>query len=577
MERSPVNDQVAVELARLQAALEASGDVLYDWDLATDAFSWSGAPSGLFGAGQEDLPASGDALNGRVNPEDLPERLLALKEHFTGLRDYDCEYRIRGQSGEFHWVHDRGAVEVSSSGTPMRMLGVMRLITHRKQHEAKLEYLASFDDLTGHYNKLRLRDVLEQALAQGSRLDRAGAFLVVGADQLGRINAAYGHEAGDRVLFDVANRLDQTLRSTDVVGRLDSDRFGIVLAGYNSDQALRTAERILQSIRQEAVEIGGRQVHVTASVSIVLFPAHAQTAFDVITKAEGALTRAKQSGRDCITLYEMSEEQRQDQLASMTVVEDVRRALREDRLALAYQPVVDAQSEEVRFYECLLRMRSPGGALISASRFVPVVERLGMMSTIDRKVLDMAIADLIACPDVVLAINISGLTATDRAWLRALTGHLKDRPDLARRLIVEITETAALQDIEESTRFVNAVRDLGCRVAIDDFGAGYTTFHHLKSLTVDVIKIDGSFVLGIHASEENQLFVRNLLALAQSFGLTAIAECVEDFEDVVYLRGAGVDLLQGHYFGKPQIVPAWKDPQGGHPASPEQPPCQAAH
>jgi diguanylate cyclase (GGDEF)-like protein len=553
---------MAAELARLQAAIEASGDVLYDWDLATDELNWSGASSGLFGGLSAHMPVTGEVLNGRINPEDLPQRLLSLKEHFAGMRGYDCEYRIRGEGGQFHWVHDRGAVEVSSTGTPARMLGVMRLVTHRKQHEAKLEYLASFDDLTGHYNKLRLRESLEQALAQGIRLARDGAFLVIGVDQLGRINSAYGHEAGDRVLFEVAHRLGQTLRGSDVVGRLDSDRFGVVLAGYNAEQAFRTAERVLQAIRHEPVEIGERRIYATASVSIVLFPAHSQTAFDAITKAEGALLKAKQAGRDCITLYEMSEEQRRDQVTSMAVVEEVRAALREDRLTLAYQPVVDAASEEVRFYECLLRMRRPGGALVSADRFVPVVERLGLMSTIDRRVLDLAVHDLTAHPEVSLAVNISGLTAIDHAWLRTLKGHMKERPDLSRRLIVEITETAALHDIEESAKFVTAVRDLGCKVAVDDFGAGYTTFRHLKCLTVDVVKIDGSFVHGIHASQENQLFVRNLLALARSFGLVAVAEavaeCVEEAEDVAYLRGEGVDLLQGYYFGKPQIVPVWK-------------------
>lgn len=558
MLRSAKREDSLFELAGVLTAIEAAGDVLYDWDLATDRLQWAGAAGGLFGKSPRDLPQSGDEINGSINPEDVPRRMHALSAHFTGAGEYDCEYRIRSEGGGFQWVHDRGAAEFSASGTPVRMVGVLRLVTRRKQHEARLEYLANFDGLTGHFNKLRLREALDQALAQGLRFGQDGAFLALGLDQMGRINAAYGHEAGDRVLFDIAQRLDRSLRSVDVIGRLDSDRFGIVLTACGNQRALRAAERLLQTVRQAPVKIGGRQVHVSASVGVVLFPAHARTSFDVITKAEGALMAAKAAGRDCIRVYEMTEEQRRGHLDSMAVGEEVKLAIKDNRLSFAYQPVVDAGSEEVRFYECLLRMRTPGGALVSADRFVPVVERLGLMRNLDRRALDLAIHDLETHPDIKLALNISGLTATDRSWLRTLVARFKDRPDLARRLIVEITETAALQDIEESAKFVTAVRDLGCQVAVDDFGAGYTTFRHLKALTVDVVKIDGSFVRNISDCAENQLFVRNLLSLARTFSLVTVAECVESAEDASYLLREGVDLLQGYYFGKPQVRPRWK-------------------
>jgi diguanylate cyclase (GGDEF)-like protein len=558
VKRSVKQGRSLSELAGVLAAVEAAGDVLYDWDVATDRLRWAGAASGLFGEGQQDLPRSGEEINGFINPEDVPLRLNALSAHFTEAAEYDCEYRIRSEGGGFQWVHDRGRAEFSATGTPVRMVGVLRLVTRRKQHEARLEYLANFDGLTGQFNKIRLREALDQALAQGLRFGQDGAFLVLGLDQMGRINAAYGHEAGDRVLFDIAQRLDRSLRNVDVIGRLDSDRFGIVLTACGNQRAHRAAERVLQTVRQAPVKIGERQVHVSASVGVVLFPAHARTSFDVITKAEGALMTAKAAGRDCIRVYEMTEEQRRGHLDNMAVGEKVKLAIKDNRLTFAYQPIVCADTNEVRFYECLLRMRTPGGALVAAERFVPVVEQLGLMRNLDRRALDLAIHDLERYPDVKLALNISGLTATDRSWLRTLVARLEDRPELARRLIVEITETAALHDIEESAKFVTAVRDLGCQVAIDDFGAGYTTFRHLKTLTVDVVKIDGSFVHNISESAENQLFVRNLLSLARTFNLVTVAECVETAEEASYLLREGVDLLQGYYFGKPQVSPSWK-------------------
>ncbi len=551
------NDEL-VELERLRAAVEASGDIIYDWDLATDKINWIGRTAEVFGAEPAAMPQSGDRYSGRINPEDLPVRMHALSEHFAGTAAYDCEYRIRSSNGEFQWVHDRGAVQLSAGGTPVRLSGSLRLSTQRKQEEARLEQQANYDELTGHFNKLRLRETLDYALAFSQRYKHPGAFLAVGIDQLDRINTAFGCDTGDRVLVEISQRLDQCLRTTDVIGRLGSDRFGVVLGYCSQADAVMIAERANQAIRERAIVVGDTRVHATVSVGIVHFPEQSKTSFDVITKAEGALLKAKSAGRDCVEAYRMSEEQRRNYRANVELGEQVTEAIKDDRLVFAYQPIVDAISHEVRYYECLMRMYSTDGSLIAAAEFVPVVERLGLMRSLDRRALDLTLRDLEQYPDVTLAFNISGVTAADRGWLRTFVARLKDQSDVASRLIVEITETAALHDLEDSARFVSIMRDLGCQVAVDDFGAGYTTFRHLKALTVDVVKIDGSFVRNLTESKENQLFIRNLLSLARTFNLCTVAECVETAEDAAILTREGVNLLQGYYFGKPEVSPAWR-------------------
>ncbi len=545
------------ELERLRAAITASGDLAYEWDLATDKVDWIGRAADVFGVDGAVVPHTGDRFSGRINPEDLPVRMHALSEHIAGAATYDCEYRIRGGDGEFQWVHDRGAVQLAASGTPIRMSGSLRRITERKQEEARLERQANYDELTGHFNKLRLREALDYALAYSQRYDHPGAFLAVGIDQLDKINTAFGSEAGDRVLIEIAQRLDQSLRTTDVIGRLGSDCFGVVLGYCSGEEAVMISERIIQSIRQSAIAANGARVHATVSIGVVFFPDQSKTSFDVITKAEGALLKAKSAGRDCVEAYRISEEQRRNYRANMELGEQVTEAMKDERLVFAYQPIVDAGSHVVSSYECLLRMYSPEGELIPAGQFVPVVERLGLMRTLDRRSLDLTLQTLEMNPDVTLAFNISGVTAADRGWLRTLIARLKDRSELASRLIVEITETAALHDLEDSARFVSIMRDLGCQVAIDDFGAGYTTFRHLKALTVDIVKIDGSFVRNLAENTENQLFIRNLLSLARAFNLVTVAECVETLEDAEVLEREGVDQLQGYYFGRPEVDPSW--------------------
>jgi diguanylate cyclase (GGDEF)-like protein len=540
------------------AAIMASGDLVYTWDLATDRIDWIGRVGQVFGTKGAPAPQSGDHFNGRINPEDLPLRMQALSEHFTGVRSYDCEYRVRSSDGSFHWVHDRGGVEFSASGTPERLSGTLRVVNQRRQVQAQLEFLANYDELTGHYNKLRLRESLDHALAYSVRYAQNGAFLAVGLDQLDRINAAYGYEVGDTMLVEVANRLDRCLRTTDVIGRLGGDRFGILLHACGEQDPIVIGERILQCIREMPIQAAGEQIHVTASIGAINFPDQSRTSFDVIAKAEGALLKAKAAGRDCLHLYQLSEEQRLSHRANMDLGEEVTRAMKDNRLTFAYQPVVDAKTHQVRFYECLLRMMTPAGEVVPAGKFVPVVERLGMMRALDRCTLNLVLDDLEHNPSVTLAVNISGVTAADRGWLRALVSRLKDRGDMASRLIVEITETAALHDLDDTARFLSVMRDLGCQVAVDDFGAGYTTFRHLKALTVDVVKIDGSFVRNLTANNANRLFIRNLLTLTESYNVITVAECVETEEEAEVLLNEGVHLLQGYYFGKPDLNPAWR-------------------
>ena len=542
----------------ISAAIAAAGDVAYRWDILTDKLELSGNLAELLGdAGGG--PESGHGFNNRIHPEDLPLRLKALSDHFAGEGTYDCEFRLRTGQGSVVWMHDRGTAELDRDGTPILLCGTLRIVTARKQTEARMERVANYDELTGHFNKTRLRDELDQALTFARRFSVPGAFLVVGIDKLAMINSAFGYEVGDAVLVAVGQRLDRYIRSSDVVGRLGGDRFGIILSQCREEMVVHAMDRIIDGVREEPVEIDGQSIPVSVSIGCVLFPGLMNTAYDVMAKAELALNFAKRSGRNCFNTYRVSEQQGAQHRQAMDIGAQVQQAMRDRRLIFMYQPIVTADSShKVVKYEALLRMSDEKGNIVPAGEFIPVIEQLGMARQLDRHVLDMAIEELRNSSETTLAINISGLTASDPSWLRALISAVRSTPHIAPRLTVEITETAALHDIEESARFVNVVRNLGCKVAIDDFGAGFTSFRHLKALTVDMVKIDGSFVLNLSRNVDNQLFVRNLMGLASTFGLSTVAEFVENGEDAAFLVKAGVDYLQGYYFGRPDFNRHWR-------------------
>ena len=232
-------------------------------------------------------------------------------------------------------------------------------------------------------------------------------------------------------------------------------------------------------------------------------------------------------------------------------------ALRQSRLFFAFQPVVCAATGEVDYLECLLRMHDSAGNIITGGEFITTAEQLGLIGFIDHYVLEKTVQELADSPGLRLGLNISSLTACDRSWLRSLMSLLQNRPGIAGRLVVEITETAALYDLQESARFVDTLRYAGCRVALDDFGAGHTSLRHLQTLAVDTVKIDGSFVRNLADNPDNQIFVRHLLRLTRDLGLSTVAECVENAEDAALLRAEGVDYLQGYHLGRPTIERIW--------------------
>src|SRR6266404_3767476 len=358
------DDELAV---RFSTALAAAGDVAYSWDLDGDRLDWTGRLAAEL--------ATGRNFANRIHPEDLVQRQLALAEHFDEEAAFDCEYRLRDAAGGFVWVHERGQATRDSVGRPLLMLGVIRGIGDRKAQQTRLERLANFDELTGHFNKSRLREAVDQIIAANQRTGSPAAFLSVGIDSMTMINDMFGYAA---------------------------------------------AEKILAAVNSTPVTTARGPIYATASIGSTAFPDQGLTSYDVITRAESALGEAKRAGRDCHSHYRMTGEQRERQRRSLTISEQVRAALREERVLFAFQPVVVAETEEVDHYECLLRMRTPSGRIVPASEFVPVIEQLGFIRLIDRYVLDKVVEELAAHPEVRLGFNISGLTAADRPWLRAL-------------------------------------------------------------------------------------------------------------------------------------------------------------
>jgi len=242
-------------------------------------------------------------------------------------------------------------------------------------------------------------------------------------------------------------------------------------------------------------------------------------------------------------------------------------ALNERRILLAFEPIVETMSRKTAFYECLMRIRRADGTIVPASAVIPVAEQLGLVRLIDHRVIELATLELASAPNLRASLNVSPDSIIDPDWWSALGAQLRANPGVAQRMTLEITETAAIQNLDETAGFVSRAKDLGCRIAIDDFGAGYTSFRNLRRLGVDMIKIDGAFVQNLPRSEDDRVFVRTLVDLGRSLGLTTVAEWVQDEEAAAVLAEWGCDYLQGALIGRAALERPWVVENAGGPTA----------
>lgn len=383
---------------------------------------------------------------------------------------------------------------------------------------------------------------------------RRGALLVGAIGNLSLINEAFGFHVGDEVITIVGERLKRCLREDDCFAQYGSNKFGIVVADCEPDTLEFVAQRLFDAVRRSVIETSAGAVSLTMRLGAAALPLHAKTVQEAFGAALDALDSARGRRGDCFVLYDNSKERASQRKRNILVVDEVLRALNDRRLVLALQPIVRSGGRDVAFYECLLRMRKPDNTYVAANEFVPVAEQLGLSKLIDYRVTELTVGMLKSAPNLMLSMNVSGETAADAEWLPMLQALTCGDRTLTERLMVEITETAAITDIEESVGFVRAVKSLGCRVALDDFGAGYSSFKNLRHLDADMVKIDGAFVKDVTSNGDDRFLVQTLVQLARHFSMKTVAEWVEDDAIAQVVEKAGVEFMQGHYFGVPQLV-----------------------
>jgi len=454
------------------------------------------------------------------------------------------------------------AVELTLSEVPVGQVRSLVAVGHdireRKREEARLRQMADHDGLTGLVNRVSFEHALTRHVDYADRYGSGGSVIALGIDNFKYVNESLGVAAGDEVLVRLAEAIGGRLRRTDVVARVGGDVFGLLIHGADRDKARALAEELLGIVRRHSFVLDGEGIRITMSAGVTSLDHRKIVGAELLAEAENAMSEAKERGRDRVSAFDAAGRQEMDERRAWT--ERVRQATERGLFILTSQPIVNLSNNDATQHEVLLRMREDGGGLVEPASFLATAERFGLIGSIDRWVTQQAVR-LIAAHnkegrELTLEVNLSAMTMGDTGFPDEVRRELTSSGIDPASLIFEVTETAALADIEHARTFAESLARVGCRFALDDFGAGYASFYYLKHLPISYLKIDGEFIRDLPGSHTDQSIVRALVEVCRALEIKTVAEFVGDQQTMDTVRDLGVDFAQGYHLGKPEPVSA---------------------
>jgi len=468
----------------------------------------------------------------------------------------------RNKSGGYYWAAAVITPIRNEQGEITHFLAVQEDVTSKMLSEERIKYLANYDELTGLVNRARFLELVEEWT--NASPEKRAVMCLIDMDQFKLLNDTFGHGAGDEYLRRISKVLEGVLAGAfgkaassfdggPILSRLSGDEFAIFLPGLTEAEGLEAAEEFRKAV--EGFYFNEASSSLTISLGLSSMPGHGFNVKDLLTKADAAMYRAKELGRNRIHVYRAEDHDLEKMHSRLAWRERILQGLRDGRFTPWFQPLLDLGSGRVHHYEALARLVDQEGKVLLPGAFIDIAERFGIVGLIDRmiikKTMEAQAAMMKKGERLSFAMNLSGKDLGDPDLLDYIKGKISETGADPSCLVFEITETAAIGDLEKATKFVRSLKELGCHFSLDDFGVGFTSFTYLKELQVDFIKIDGSFIRKLHENPNDQVFVKAITDLAKGLRIKSIAEFVENEESLGLLRSFGVDFAQGYLIGKP--------------------------
>jgi len=499
--------------------------------------------------------SSGEATNAQY--QELWGTVLAGKTWRSTLKN-------KTKTGGYYWANSVITPIKNDRGEITHFLSVQEDVTEKMVNEERIAYLANHDEITGLLNRSRFIDLVEHWIMSAGLKSHTGVLCLIDMDQFKLLNDTFGHGAGDEYLRRLSSVLKAVLNDArklspgdfddePMLSRLSGDEFAFFLPGIASEKGFALIEKI--RIAVEGYYFSEASSSLTVSAGVAIYPEHGLSIKDLLSKADAAMYRAKELGRNRVHVYRPEDQDLEKMHSRLSWKEKILKGLKEDRFTPWFQPLLDLKENKVHHYEALARLVSEDGKVLLPGAFIDIAERFGIIGMIDRVIIEKTMrkqSEMKATGvELSFGMNLSGKDLGDTELLDFIKAKIKETGADPKGLVFEITETAAIGDLEKAIKFVRALKEIGCHFSLDDFGVGFTSFTYLKEMQVDYIKIDGSFIRKLHENPNDQVFVKAITDLAKGLHIKSIAEFVENETTLEILKSFGVDFAQGYLVGKP--------------------------
>ncbi|HZV63189.1 MAG TPA: EAL domain-containing protein [Methylophilaceae bacterium] len=559
MRRFKLEQSLMLSEERWKFALEGAGEGVWDWNLKTDEVFRSSRWHEIYGYAEHEVGSTATEGRKLMHPDDVMQAVEDISAYLEGRTEtYVSEFRLRCKDGSWKWTLSRGkVVESDLTGRPLRMIGIHTDISDRKHSEAQVFQLAHYDSLTGLPNRVLFMDRLQQDIHKAQRNGHSITLVFLDLDRFKEVNDALGHDAGDQLLKETAQRLKACVRVSDTVARLGGDEFTIILNNFSEAAALELlAQNILHRL-SEPFRIGEEMIYLTTSIGITIYPDDATDVEVLLKNADQAMYAAKDDGKNRYNYF--TESMQQAAQMRMRLASDLRAALSADEFVIHYQPIVELKSGSIHKAEALIRWQHPVRGLVSPAEFIPVAEDTGLIIEIGDYVFTQATLQAARWrklkPDFQISVNKSPVQfKANRNVHQVWLSHLASIGLPGDSVVIEITEGLLLDARDSVVRQLQDFHNEGMQIAIDDFGTGYSSLAYLKKFDIDYVKIDRSFTRNIQPGSDDMALCEAIIVMAHKLGLHVIAEGVETVEQRDLLLAAGCDYAQGYLFSRP--VPA---------------------
>jgi len=553
-ERKAAEELLLEAEARYRNLVETAHDLVFSIDPQGHWTYLNSAVTAIYGFQPPEM--LGHHFHEYQAPESRERDETAFAQLLAGKELVQYETVHLDHNGDRRYISFNARPAFDSDGDITQISGTARDITDQKQFEQELTYQAQHDTLTGLHNRSYFQSELERVISRIARSGAECALLYLDLDQFKYVNDTLGHAAGDRLLKECTDLLRKNTREGDLLARFGGDEFTILLYQIEHEHVMPVAENIRRMFEHYCFMDSGRSINVTCSIGLTMITSDTESADVALSHADLACNISKSQGRNCVHEYSQDDSAQNSMAEDMGWVALVKDALHNDRFELLYQPIVKVSTQDISGYEVLLRLPTEDGQSIKPGGFIPAAERFGLVHNIDRWAVSRSMEYLSQLHSqnvhTQFSINLSGRAVDDAELLKMIKSILNDTGLNPASLLFEITETAAIANMRAARKFIGQLKDLGCRMALDDFGSGFCSFTYLKHLPVDSLKIDGSFVQGLASAKVDQAMVQSMNQVAHALGKTTIAEFVENQETLRLLQLYGVDYAQGHFIGKPR-------------------------